>query len=330
MSVILHRSLAILSYHSWEIAPEVLLDDIKTLRRRGWSAATIGECRDFIRGGRRDGKLFLVTSDDGSAKDEEFTEVLRHAGCPGVFFVNVGNMKNHRISFYRELLDKGDIAVEDHGYWHRKHLVSACVDGFVVPETYLGGLEHLRLTVGMPFCPTGSEVATPRFSPAPGVMEFAAEQAAHSDKMIGSHTWRQEIMNALAKNGFGCHRFGRFYLKGTFESAREYNRRVKHYLEEGRQAFSAMFGKKPEYFAYPWWQGSRKADALLLDLGYKGSFAGIGQCFGGKHSAFSIPRLPINGNTLRPITLDGVRKASCTNEFFASIKYHGKTLLGLR
>lgn len=331
MAVTPQEKLAVLSYHSWEVEAEIVLTDIAALRARGWTSVGLKEgCAFIAKRERGQGRLFLVTSDDGSPKDEEFAAVLRQAECPGVFFVNAGNIAEERVAFYRSLGE--DITVEDHGFWHRKQFVSACVYDFVTPGSYLGGLEHLSLKVGMPLCPTGSEVATRRFVPEPGAMELAVEVAAGFGGETGSPGWRLWIEDELVKEGLAFRRLGRTLLKGSFEGAREWESRVASYLVEGRQAFTVRIGRPPEYFAYPWWQGSPKADEILQALGYKGSFYGTFSCQGKGRRPYAMPRIPIDRHTPRPLNLDKIpmRPLMDFGNLTVGAKYRLKALLGMR
>lgn len=323
--------LVVLSYHSWETGPETVIADVKSLRERGWSDVSLVESADFIAGSRRRaGRYFLVTSDDGSPEDGELVGALRSVGCPGVLFINIGRIEHERLGFYAGLATSGDIAVQDHGRLHRKQFISGSVFDHVTESAYLGGLEQWGLAIGMPICASSGEIARRRFTPDRSAMELAAETAGRSTCQEGSGPWKQEIQEALERKGLGYRRLGRFYVRGVFECESEFRERVRGYLREGREEFAAKVGRLPDYFAYPWWQGSGATDAILKELGYQGSFAGAGFIQRQDGQLFGIPRIPVGPDTPRPIRLD----LPCRPRFGKGLteRFRGvcKTALGIR
>ena len=324
--------LLILSYHSWDIAPETLIGDIQVLREAGWRDLTLEAAHRYISGDASlSGMFFLVTSDDSSEKDGEFVSALRQAGCPGVLFINIGNIHEERLPFYRQLVKSQDIAVQDHGRFHRKQFISGQVYDYADPGSYLGGLEHLNLEPGMPICIAGSEIAAPRFIPAGDALALAAETSRSLFPGVTKEERNRFIESTLIRKGRGYRRLGRFYLRGEFELDEDYSRRVFHYLADGKKEFEERLGRSPDYHAYTWWQGSRAADKALEKLGYKGSFSGTGHLQGQDGRMFGIPRVAVDSGTPRPLRLENITMRPLKDiTLGSSLKKLGKAALGIR
>lgn len=329
----MHKSrLAILSYHSWDSSPATLMGDIRALRVNGWTGLSLDDAYRFITGNQEmTGKFFLVTSDDGSAQDEEFVDAVHQADCPAVLFVNIGAISAERLPFYRRLTENGSVSVQDHGRLHRKNFVSSQVYDYVTPGSYLGGLEHLGLEPGMPVSMCGGELSAPRFIPEAEAMVLAVETARLLPPEMPTSERNRSIESALMVKGLGYRRLGRFYLGGEFERDEDFSQRVFNYLSDGKKEFEVKLGRSPEYYAYTWWQGSQAADAALRDLGYKGSFSGTGHLQGQDGRRFGIPRIAVESKTSRPLRLENLTMRPLKDiNLGSSLKKLGKAVLGIR
>jgi hypothetical protein len=323
----------VLSYHSWETAPDVLLDDIAALRGAGWSAIGVDELHDNVaRRAARAGRCVLVTSDDGHPEDEQWIAALRSASCPGVTFVNVGRLGADRAAFYGSLGPDALVAVEDHGRWHRRCFIGSRVLDLVGPDTRLGGLDHLALPVGYPLCATAGELSTPAFLPDPRIAVAVGEATAEAgDGGATTGNVGATVIEVLLGRGLARRRLGQLHLAGRFESGDEYVRRVGTYIEDGRRAFESIVGRPPRYYAYTWWQGSRAADAVLAAHGYRGSFWGRDRAQRADGRPFGMPRVMVEPRTPRPLRLDGVRpRGFLAERTSAPVKRLIKTALGVR
>ena len=324
--------LAILSYHSWDISPEALIGDISALRANGWTGLSLDDAYRFIAGKEKmTGKYFLVTSDDGSAQDEDFVDAVRQADCPAVLFVNIGTIPGERLPFYRLLTESGNVSVQDHGRLHRKHFVSSQVYDYVTLGSYLGGLEHLGLEPGMPVCFCGGELSAPQFIPEAEAMALAVETARILPPEMLKSERNRSIESALIGKGLGYRRLGSFFLQGTFEREEDFSQRVFNYVSNGKKEFEDKLGRVPKYYAYTWWQGSQVADAALRDLGYKGSFSGTGHLQGQDGRYFGIPRIAVESTTPRPLQLENLSmRQQRERTFIAAIKNQCKSFMGMR
>ena len=303
--------LAVLSYHSWDTVPEQLTTDIRGLRAEGWRFVSAAEATDFIQGRSvaNTGHLALVTTDDGHPEDVDFRDVLRHEGCPGVTFVNVGRLARERLEWYRRT-HADDWSVQDHGPLHRRQFISGHLTG-VFHGQKIGGLEHLDLPLGAPLLASSGELASPRFEPDPDAVGLAAEWAhAEPRSRIASEGWLAELSERLLRARVAYRWRGRTYLNGTMESQAEFESRVKRDVSEGRASFEAGVGHAPTLFAYPWWQGSQVADRELASYGYAGTFAGSGRVQGAGMSPYAVPRVVMDPTIPRPVDLFMVPRRS--------------------
>src|SRR5439155_13983981 len=106
---------AVLSYHGWEIDPELLAADVKTLRGTGWHDASLAGLESLLTGGTtsRD-RYFHVTIDDGAEGDLECAASLQVLSCPATLFVSLEAMTERARLVHHELAKSDDVVVEDH------------------------------------------------------------------------------------------------------------------------------------------------------------------------------------------------------------------------
>jgi hypothetical protein len=285
----------------------VLTSDIRTLREDGWRFVSANEAEAFVSGQHAGdhARLALVTTDDGHIEDVEFRDALRSVSCPGVTFVNVGRMAPERFDWYRRSHSE-EWSVEDHGPWHRRHFISGHLTG-VYHGQKIGGLEYLGLPLGAPLLATASQFSSPRFEPHPETIALAAHWAGEADPAaIASPEWVSELSARLLRARLAKRWRGRTYLIGTIESDDAYLQRIRLDVASGRAAFEKALGRAPRLFAYPWWQGSSACDRELASCGYEMTFAGTSRIQGAGMSAYSIPRIPLDPMTARPLQLSDV------------------------
>lgn len=301
--------LAVLSYHSWDMSPEMLTADIRGLRDDGWRFVSANEAARFVAGAHagNDSRLALVTTDDGHPEDVEFRDVLRREGCPGVTFVTVGRMTPERLAWCKATHSE-DWSVQDHTPLHRRQFVSGHLTG-VYHGQKIGGLEYLDLPLGAPLLVSGGQLSAPRFDPHPDAMALAAEWARSEDPVtIASTAWVSELATRLGKERLAYRWRGRVHVVGTLESEEQFEQRVRQEVVEGRAMFERALGRKPEMFAYPWWQGSVAADREFALAGYEMTFAGIGRVQGPGMPRYSIPRIVMDPPTPRPVNLSVIEE----------------------
>lgn len=299
--------LAVLSYHSWDVTPEVLSRDIRALRGGGWRFVSANEAKAFVYGrhGGRDTRLALVTTDDGHVEDVEFRDTLRGEDCPAVTFVNVGRMDPERFPWYQSSHSE-DWSVEDHGPLHRRHFISGHLTG-VFHGQKIGGLEYLGLPLGAPLLASASQFSSPRFEPDPDAIAAAARWAGEvAPAVIATPEWLLELSRRLLRARLAKQWRGRTYVLGTVESDGDYARRVAVETAGSRAAFEKALGRAPAMFSYPWWQGSAACDRELARSGYTMSFAGTGRMQGATMPPYSIPRIALDRATTRPLDLSHV------------------------
>lgn len=303
--------LAILSYHSWDTTPEMLVGDIRSLRSRGWTFVSGGEATEFlygrVAGGAR--RLVLVTTDDGHPEDVEFRAALRGESCPGVTFINVGRLASERIEWFRKT-HADDWSVQDHGPFHRRQFISGHLTGIVHGQK-IGGLEHLTLPIGAPLLASAGVLASPRFDPHPEVVGLAAEWArSQRPEVLATEGWMSELSSRLQRARLAYTWRGRTYVAGSLESQADYERRVRRDVREGRRLFTSALGRAPSLFAYPWWQGSAVGDRELAHTGYVATFAGYGSAQPAGMSPYSVPRIVMDPKTARPLDIDAAPERS--------------------
>lgn len=325
-------TLAVLSYHSWETDVEQLRTDIAGLRCAGWVPVSANNALAMIEGDRAPGaKCVLVTTDDGHVEDEDWAGALRELGCPAVTFVCAALVPPARRAFYQRLAASDDFAVEDHGLRHDRHISSSRVRGYVADPTLDSARTTLSLPRGSPLLATASEVAFRRFDPDPEAIRLltAAGACASAEEIRSTH-WQAAAESELLRRGLAVRRFGNLFLRGRFETAAEYERRVADYLRTGRHAFQENFGRAPRLHAYTWWAGNATTDAVLRSLGYLGSFRGTGELQGADGRTFAIPRIPIRGADTRPLDL-GVfpLRARIPRLTLAPLRVAAKRVLGI-
>jgi hypothetical protein len=292
---------AVLSYHGWEIDPELLAADVKALRARGWRDVSLVGLESALGDPTTSrGRCFHVTIDDGAEGDLECVAALQALSCPATLFVSLDAMSERARAVHRELAQSSDVAVEDHSLRHNRTFHYRHIVGFHSNESPLvTSPERLGLMVGDPVCTYGGELGAPAFTPDQGARDVCCQAAAVSAERPGTAAWTRSIAERLLKSGFGFRRLGRLCIAGAYESRRVYSHRLSAYLTEGRERLSQLLGRPPVAFAHPWWESSVTADQQLRALGYRMTFAGRGLCR--QRSPMEIPRLFVNNKTPRPI-----------------------------
>src|ERR1017187_6318187 len=95
---------AVLSYHGWEIDPQLVIQDVRHLRDDGWHEISLEELHRILSGQTQyRHPVFHVTSDDGTRADADFVAALRLLSCPATFFVCLHRMDRDADVFFREL-----------------------------------------------------------------------------------------------------------------------------------------------------------------------------------------------------------------------------------
>ena len=324
--------LAVLSYHSWEVDVATLRDDVRALRREGWSFVSASEALALIRSERVPApRCVLLTTDDGHVEDEEWAGALRDLECQAVTFVCSALVPPERREFYRRMACSEDFAVEDHGSRHSQHVSSSRVLGYVAEPTPARAREGIVLAPGEPLLATASEVESRRFDPEPEairVLRMAATSASPSD--IRGSRWRAGVEVELIRRRLAMRRLGRLYLRGTFETREQYETRVAEYLRRSRDSFEQMFGRPPRLYAYTWWAGNDTTDDILRRLGYLGSLRGTGAMQRPDGRTFAIPRIPIGPSTPRPLDLEGQPvRARLPRPGLAPLRIAAKRIFGI-
>jgi hypothetical protein len=293
--------IAVLSYHGWEIDPDLLAADVKALRTAGWHDVSLGGLEAaFTDGTSVPSRRFHVTIDDGAEGDLECVVALKALSCPATLFVSLDAMTDGARAVHRELAKSSDVAIEDHSLRHNRTFHYRHIVGFHSAESPLvTSPERLGLMVGDPVCNYGGELAAPTFTPDQGAREVCCQAAAVSAERPGTAGWTRSIAERLLKSGFGFRRLGRLCVAGTYESRSTYSHRLSAYLTEGRERLTQWLGRPPVGFAHPWWEPSVTADEQLRALGYRLTFAGRGLCR--QRSPMAIPRLFVSNKTPRPI-----------------------------
>lgn len=293
-------TVAVLSYHGWEISPEHLAADVVALRSAGWRDVGLDELRVIIdRGGA--GRYFHVTIDDGAKGDRACVEVLRTVSCPATLFVPLEAMAAEDHQAYESLRSCADVAIQDHSLRHLRTFHYRHVIGFHCDEgPLMTSPERLGLQTGDPVCTFGGELVRPRFIPderAVGVCRDRARALANAPR--GGDLWHAALAEALVTNGLASWRLAKLCLVGAYETEDAFVQRIAAYLRNGFDRLRAFTGRAPDAFAHPWWQPSEAADRVLRDLGYTMTFSGRGLCR--ERRRFGIPRVPVTNRTARPL-----------------------------
>jgi hypothetical protein len=301
--------IAVLSYHGWEIDPDLLAADVRALRSAGWSDVSLSALESVIGGrGGRD-RFFHVTIDDGAEADADCVAALRALSCPATVFVSLDRMTDAARVEHRRLAASGDVAVEDHTLrhdraFHYRHIVGFHSAGRVLVTSP----ERLRLAPGDPVCTYGGELSAPTFTPSPEAREICRAAARASAEPAGSTKWAAGIGEQLVASGLGFRRLGRLCIAGEYESRSAFADRVAGYIDEGRARLRQYLGRPPVAFAFPWWEPSDTADRQLRALGYRMTFSGRGLCR--QRSPFGVPRLPVTNALGRPIDPNAIAAVS--------------------
>jgi len=308
---------AVLSYHAWEIDPQLVISDVRHLRNEGWLDISLEDLYGVLTGQREYScPVFHVTSDDGTRADSDFVAALRLISCPATLFVCLERMKDDVDALFRELSRSSDYQIGDHTLRHDRAFQFRHVVGFYhVRRPLVSSPERLGLKMGGPICSYGPELCSPRFFPANGAIEACHRAARVLENLESGCEWNTTLTNALVKSGFGFYRLGRLCVRGEYERRREWEQRVHTYLSKGREALRQFLSKEPFAFAYPWWEPCDLADYCLHQLQYKLTFSGFGLCKSMR--PFRVPRLPISKETPRPLNLeklDALRPLPLTNQ----------------
>jgi peptidoglycan/xylan/chitin deacetylase (PgdA/CDA1 family) len=291
---------AVLSYHGWEIDPELLAGDVRALRAQGWTAVSLDDLKGVVTGNRRTGRHFHMTIDDGAERDRDCVNALRALSCPVTLFVSLDIMSPAARIVYSDLMSQAGVAVEDHSLRHERAFHYRHVIGFHSDERPLmTSPERMGLVAGDPVCAYGGELARRRFLPDPRALESCRSAAADVGGQPGTAQWTKALTDRLVESGFGYRRLGRLCIAGVYETHQAFSGRISTYLSEGRRRLTSFTGRAPTAFAHPWWEPSPPADARLTDLGYELTFAGRGLCR--RRGALGIPRLFVSNATVRPI-----------------------------
>jgi hypothetical protein len=293
--------IAVLSYHGWEIDPDLLAADVKALRASGWHDVSLAGLESVLTAGTTShDRYFHVTIDDGAERDLECVASLQALSCPTTLFVSLDAMTERARAVHRELAKSDDVAVEDHSLRHNRTFHYRHIVGFHADESPLvTSPERLGLLPGDPVCTYGGELAAPAFTPDQGAREVCRQAAAMSAERPGTAEWTRSIAERLLTSGFGFRRLGRLCIAGGYESRGTFNHRLSAYLTEGRERLSQFLGRTPVAFAHPWWESSVTADERLRALGYRMTFGCRGLCR--QRSPMEIPRLFVSNETPRPL-----------------------------
>lgn len=292
---------AVLSYHGWEIDPDRLAEDVRTLRARGWRELSLeGVKKALTRRGASSGRYFHVTIDDGAEGDRECVSALGRLSCPVTLFLSLETMSAAAQSLHREFASCSDVALEDHSLRHDRSFHYRHVIGFHSDEQPLmTSPDRLGLQAGDPVCTYGGELVRRRFVPNSGASEVCQLAARSISARPSSREWTAALTMRLVESGLGSFRLGRLCVAGTYESKQAFSERLSTYLRDGRDRLAALTGRPPTAFAHPWWEPSPIADDCLRKLGYDVTFAGRGLCR--RRGTLEIPRLFVSNTTPRPI-----------------------------
>ena len=324
-------TLAVLSYHSWEVSVPMLRDDVRELRRAGWTIISASDAIAFVRRERAPAaRCVLITTDDGHVEDEAWAPALRELECPAVTFICSSLVPPERRAFYRQLAASGDFAVEDHGLRHNRHVSSSRVLGYAHEPTPVRATDDV-LSPGEPILPTASEVESRRFDPdREAVALLARAGASASPAELRGTRWRTDVEEQLIKRRLAVRHFGRLFLRGRLETRDEYEARVTEYLRRGRSLFEEVVGRPPTVHAYTWWAGNETTDGVLRSLGYAGSFRGTAAMQRPDGRPFAIPRIPISPGAHRPLRLDALPvRPLIPRPGLAPLRVAAKRMLGL-
>ena len=175
-----HPEIAVLSYHGWEIDPERLVSDVRSLREQGWRDISLEELHQLLsRTSSKAGRYFHVTSDDGTEGDAEFIRALRTVNCPATMFICLGRMTDAAKTVYASLRGASDIAIGDHTFGHQRTFHYRHVVGFSCSaEPLVSSPEQLGITEGAPVLMYGPDLERPAFHPREGVNEVCRSAAA--------------------------------------------------------------------------------------------------------------------------------------------------------
>ena len=325
-------AVAVLSYHSWEVGVATLREDVRALRRDGWTFVSASDALALISRERLPApRCILLTTDDGHAEDEEWAVALRELECPALTFVCSALVPAERREFYRRAARSEEFAVEDHGSHHRQHVSSSRVLGYATEATPARARDGVILRPGEPLLGTASEVASRRFDPeAEAISMLSAAGVNSSPSDISGPCWRGAVEAELIRRGLAIRRFGRLYLRGHFETREQYEARVTEYLRVSQSLFQNLFGRLPRLHAYTWWAGNDTTDGILRNLGYLGSLRGKGSVQRADGRTFGIPRIPIAPSTARPLNLAALpMRAWLERPAFSPIRVAAKRLLGI-
>lgn len=294
-------TLAVLSYHGWEIAPDQLADDVIALRAAGWRDVALDQLRTLVERGGPAERYFHVTLDDGAKGDLACVQALRAVSCPATLFVPLEAMAADDRAACESLRCSPDVTIQDHSLRHLRAFHYRHVIGFHCDERPLmTSPDRLGLQPGDPVCTFGGELVRPRFVPAERAIEVCREHASARPSMPrGGTAWHAALAEALIANRLASWRFAKLCIAGVYEQEHEFTERLGLYLRTGFERLRAFTGRTPIAFAHPWWQPSPVADRVLKDLGYSLTFSGRGLCR--QPRRFAIPRLPVNGRTPRPL-----------------------------
>jgi hypothetical protein len=318
---------AVLSYHGWEIDPERLIDDVASLRTKGWHDCALADLDAIASGERRpDRNYFHVTIDDGSEQDRACVEALRQVSSAATLFIALETMSGAARLAYRDLIKCSDVAVEDHSLRHNRTYQTRHVIGFHSEQAPLmTSPDRLDLCTGDPVCTYGGELARPRFTPDPRARDWCRQAVTHTAEAPGTAAWTAALGTSLVDSGLGFRRLGRLCVRGRYESRDQFRERIAAYLLQGRDRLASFTGRAPVAFAHPWWQPGPTADECLRELGYRLTFSGRG--FWRARHPVAIPRVFISNGTARPLNPERLVAEGDRSPWAARVRNLGRRVL---
>lgn len=290
---------AVLSYHGWEIDPERLVDDVRSLRSRGWRDLSLDQLMRLSPRAVAASKYFHVTLDDGSERDAECVAALARESCPATLMLSLDIMSAEARRVCLALAGP-DVAVEDHSLRHARVFRTRHVIGFWSPAApAVSAPERLGLHEGDPICSYAGELTGRAFVPDARAIALCRTRAAANGLPSGDARWHNDLASTLETAGLAFRRVGRLCVAGTYETRSAFVDRVAAYLADGRRRFTEAAGRAPAAFAHPWWEPSPTADRILQSLGYRATFSGRGVWDG--RSTMAVPRVFVSNATPRPL-----------------------------
>ncbi|MCX6239079.1 MAG: hypothetical protein NTY07_16215 [Bacteroidia bacterium] len=273
-------AVSILSYHGWEVSANVFEGHLEQLYANGFRGISMEEIPHCS---NKKENFFVITTDDGNIGDLIFAGIAQKYSIPVYAFVNSESISS---VFVENCITQTNLIIEDHGFNHSAIIIWPEIIDLTFDPSPIFNFQGLSLK---PKVYQSGYLSSTSFIPHKDFISFLKKFQE------SNYSFESVVKSGISQNVIKQKR-NKLYIKGDFETYRDFKFRCKNFIEQGIQTFTEKFNKQPSYFAYSWWLGSEFANVVLKCKKYKGSFANAGKSIT-KPIYWNVPRCYI-GNTI--------------------------------